>query len=374
MIQRDECSSEACVHRYLPRSAHSTAASGSPLHLVYLRGLQRYVSVAEGGSLHLWASPTLEPLRTAPAAGGMVSSVFFDAVLGRLVLGTAHGRLLLYDAATLRPQSGEKEGLRLGDVAQSLGRFDDRDSQGDAMPVSLLVGGQRGRVRLLDWAALLRGELSVVVDAAAHDGWVDQLEWQKPLNGLLSCSTDGTVVLWDLGDKKLTARHTLRNPSGRPVAGFVWVASQGLLATRSGCERTVHLWLPGVAEPVASLAAHPAPVTHLVLDEVNHQLLSRSKDCTVRVWDLRTHRCVQTLTPPEGSRRAACMLHDPEEKAVVVAESLGQRGGIAQHGLARNLSLSTAETATQEGDTAAVPGLPTQGLVGLICNPALDLV
>ena len=33
------------------------------------------------------------------------------------------------------------------------------------------------------------------------------------------------------------------------------------------------------------------------MDQKNNQLISRSDDCFVRVWDVRTHRCVQVIAP-----------------------------------------------------------------------------
>ena len=33
------------------------------------------------------------------------------------------------------------------------------------------------------------------------------------------------------------------------------------------------------------------------MDENNNQLISRSQDAFVRVWDVRTHRCVQVIPP-----------------------------------------------------------------------------
>ena len=35
------------------------------------------------------------------------------------------------------------------------------------------------------------------------------------------------------------------------------------------------------------------------MDDANHQLLSRDTTGCVRVWDVRTHRCVQVIPNPE---------------------------------------------------------------------------
>ena len=44
---------------------------------------------------------------------------------------------------------------------------------------------------------------------------------------------------------------------------------------------------------VVTLYGHAAAVAQVLMDDANHQLLSRDTSGCVRVWDVRTHRCVQ---------------------------------------------------------------------------------
>lgn len=129
---------------------------------------------------------------------------------------------------------------RLQFVPQSLANFDDVNSFGEVTPPSLLVGGQDGRVRMFYWDKMLGGQLETVLDCALHDGSVEKLEWEKDLNGLMSCSSDGTLKVSDFGRGAITPRHTLTNPTGKPIQSFVWSSSHAMAGSyrRYGAKET----------------------------------------------------------------------------------------------------------------------------------------
>ena len=130
--------------------------------------------------------------------------------------------------------------------------------------------------------------------------WVEQLEYLRDAGCLVSCSSDGSLRLSDLNRGACTLRHRLLNPSCKPITSFAWCQTHAMVAT-CGSERYIHWWSPSITKPVMTLHGHAAPVTQVVVDEVNSQLISRSVDHFVRVWDVRTHRCVQVIEPSKGA-------------------------------------------------------------------------
>lgn len=271
LLLRDSVALNATSNKYLPRSAPS--AQGVPAvitHLVHLYDRDRYVSLGRDGVLGVWSASELRLLRLVPTDAGIVTDVLYSAEHNRLVLASTHAKLLLIDVTNMRIQPGGT--WRLESVPHSLGKFDDTDSFGEPMPQCLLIGDQHGQIHLVEWTALLVGELTLRLTERVHDGCVERLGWVSELNGMLSCSADGTLKLSDLGDNTIRPRNVLRSPAGQPISSFVWCAAQALVATCSRCERLIHLWSPSVASPVASLVGHAAAIAQIELDDRSNQV------------------------------------------------------------------------------------------------------
>merc|ERR1712139_723205 len=59
----------------------------------------------------------------------------------------------------------------------------------------------------------------------------------------------------------------------------------------------------------AELKGHAAPVTSLQFSENGYYLATGSKDCTVKLWDLRKPICFQTITL-DGKQAVNCVAFD----------------------------------------------------------------
>ena len=161
--------------------------------------------------------------------------------------------------------------------------------QGDDDGAKVLLGDQQGRLHFLapqavaDPAAGLG--LLPHLTTQLHAAWVEHLEYVRDQSALFSSSADGSLQLSDLARGTCTARHRVQNPSGKPIKSFAWCQQQGIVAT-CGVERHIDWWSPAISRPVVTLYGHAAAVTQVLMDEANHQLLSRSEDNCVRVWDV----------------------------------------------------------------------------------------
>ena len=71
-------------------------------------------------------------------------------------------------------------------------------------------------------------------------------------------------------------------------------------------------------------SGHAAPVTRVAVDDARLQVVSMSTDNTIKVWDMRTNKCVQTMVDDNtyrvGSRvveSLTVMTHDPRERRLI---------------------------------------------------------
>jgi hypothetical protein len=275
LLLRDAVAQEGTSNKYLHRSVPSAQAAPAVItHLVHLHDRDRYVSMGRDGVLGVWCSAELQLLRLVPTDAGIVTDVLYSAEHKRLVLASTHAKLLLIDVTSMRPQPGGT--WRLESVPHSLGAFDDTDSFGEPMAQCLIIGDQHGQIHLVEWDALLAGQPTPRLTARVHDGSVERLGWIAELNGMLSCSTDGTLRLSDMGDGAIRPRNVLRSPAGQPISSFVWCAAQALVATCSRCERVIYFWSPSIASPVATLVGHAAAVAQIELDDARSQVRALS--------------------------------------------------------------------------------------------------
>ncbi|CAL4884663.1 unnamed protein product [Urochloa decumbens] len=137
---------------------------------------------------------------------------------------------------------------------------------------------------------LLKGHDKSVTGIALPTGWSDKL---------YSGSKDGTVRMWDcqtgqVWNMQTSAEMNLTGPTGQVYA--LAVASELLFAaTQDG---RILAWRFSAAtncfEPAASLDGHKLAVVSLIVGGM--RLYSASMDKTIRVWDLATLQCVQTLS------------------------------------------------------------------------------
>eukprot|EP00966_Prymnesium_polylepis_P148550 3431626-Prymnesium_polylepis.1 len=201
-----------------------------------------------------------------------------------------------------------------------------------------------------------------------HDSWIERLEYLRDLGGLMSCSADGTLQFADLGRGTCTVRNRLANPSDKPISCFAWCPSHAMVAT-CGVERHIHWWSPSITRPVVTLYGHAAAVTQVALDEGNHQLISRSVDEVVRVWDVRTHRCVQVIDPGKGTS-AAVLVHDPLNQCLLTAD----RAPVAHQSIfaKSDAHADPSDPAAEAAEESTPPD--SSSLVGAICNSNFNLL
>lgn len=76
------------------------------------------------------------------------------------------------------------------------------------------------------------------------------------------------------------------------------------MVASGGIERSVLLWQPkgNMNQRVGELSGHSAAVCRVEVAEENNQVLTLTEDGVVRLFDLRTHKCIQTLAKQGGQQ------------------------------------------------------------------------
>eukprot|EP00753_Platysulcus_tardus_P017430 PLAT6401.2.p1 GENE.PLAT6401.2~~PLAT6401.2.p1 ORF type:complete len:1445 (-),score=509.71 PLAT6401.2:40-4374(-) len=113
--------------------------------------------------------------------------------------------------------------------------------------------------------------------------------------GFVTASLDGRLVITD--PDRLEVRHVFDE---HRVADFAWCPSRQLMLS-VGFDRRVLLWEPAMQltrVPVLSeegVLTHSKDIIGCVVNERHNQLITASEDARIKVWDLRTMRCLQNV-------------------------------------------------------------------------------
>ncbi|XP_039256207.2 cilia- and flagella-associated protein 337-like isoform X1 [Styela clava] len=107
-----------------------------------------------------------------------------------------------------------------------------------------------------------------------------------------SVSSSTSVVLMDLKKKKKTYIYKVN----KGVECFDYSKSLNVLVTGS-LDHFVRIWNPYVeAKPICLLQGHSTGICDVVINRSYAQIISYSKDAVIKVWDIKEHYCIQTIT------------------------------------------------------------------------------
>ncbi|CEG42607.1 WD40 repeat-containing protein [Plasmopara halstedii] len=160
-------------------------------------------------------------------------------------------------------------------------------------PTMISTGGSRPA-----GSAMLETQgFSSRVKLQKHTDWVTRVKWVNDMRAIVATSLDKTVSILDV-DRLVVKFEYTRHRKG--VFDLTWCASTRLIAS-CGMERDIHVWNPYSSQrAVATLKGHTSSVLHLVSDDEKFQIVSAAADNTIKVWDVRNHRCLQTFVARGG--------------------------------------------------------------------------
>jgi hypothetical protein len=107
---------------------------------------------------------------------------------------------------------------------------------------------------------------------------------------LASAGDDGTISIWNLTDRILVRR--LKRHKGA-ITDLVFSPDGNLIS--SSWDKTVRLWQPKTGRLIDTLAGHSQIVNAIALSRDGKILASGSQDRTIRLWDLTTGKSIHTF-------------------------------------------------------------------------------
>ncbi len=130
-----------------------------------------------------------------------------------------------------------------------------------------------------------------VVEQVGHTGEVAGIFIDMMGITMVSCGYDGTICFWDFTTQQLLHKVTLSSPQvlmqGFRDANFFAVAGQ---------DRVIRVYDINTYKLSRRYAnGHSREITDLAFSPDGRRLLSSALDCTLRVWDLPTGRCLNWL-------------------------------------------------------------------------------
>jgi WD40 repeat protein len=115
-----------------------------------------------------------------------------------------------------------------------------------------------------------------------HTGSIQALELNRDGTLLASASSDNTVRLWNMRDKRCS--HILGHQDGAHALAFS--PDSTILATTNG-KGTINIWDCATGSLKNSLHGHTDRVETLEFSTDSTRLLSSSRDCTARIWKVK---------------------------------------------------------------------------------------
>ena len=126
-----------------------------------------------------------------------------------------------------------------------------------------------------------------------HKGWITKIKFYPDLNYIVSSSLDGFIHIHDI--ENLTYReHKTFNLHQKGVNSFVYSGKHRFIAS-CGEERHIIMWDPFTLGALNYMYGHNTSVQDLTMNEDRYHLISLGTDKVVKIWDIRTYQCIQTI-------------------------------------------------------------------------------
>uniref|UniRef100_A0A6U6E0C0 EF-hand domain-containing protein n=1 Tax=Guillardia theta TaxID=55529 RepID=A0A6U6E0C0_GUITH len=269
-----------------------------------------YITSSKDGTIRIWSQASLTLQKTISLGKTWVLALCLLRHAAKLVLSTDDRKIKVFDVHTWE-QSVEVE---LSGQAYCLCSWRKDDTEyiaygnevGDVTVVDYEKGVRdfrndhsmrKGKRRASNWAVSWTRNI--------HSGWINQISMIEDLGGLVTCSTDGAINIFEfpfqndpvkkdkvLMKRVLTPQYKVNQ---KPIKCFVWVESLKLIVS-GGMERELTVWNPYTSKPVTKLEGHMSGIIMLQVNSDYDQVISLSKDKVVKVWDLRNGEGLQTLS------------------------------------------------------------------------------
>jgi len=217
--------------------------------------------------------------------------------------------------------------------------------------LTAISGSRDHTVRVWD---LGTGRCSAVLQGHTHD--VESVGLSVDGRKAISGSSDGTVRVWDLSTGQCSA--VLQGHTDRVTS--VGLSVDGRTAISGGVDETVRVWDLSSGGCTAVLEGHTDRVTSVGLSVDGRTVISGSVDETVRVWDLSSGGCTAVL---EGHTNGVSSVAMSVDGRTAISGSRDQAiSGKSRDQTVRVWDLGTGQcTAVLDGHTGGVESVALSG-------------
>lgn len=270
----------------------------------------KYVTVSKDGSVKFWNAKDFSLIKVVSEGSGWITDVKLLPKTQRMVTGSFKRVLKLYDTQhSLGEVIGSKdmehaplcidafysdryrrEFIVVGDVCGLVHMFF-LDDRGIAMDDKSI--GDKYFFSSMARISLTK-KYRVPREVSHEQKWISSVLFLPGIDCIVATVMDGSVYLLEFAtDTGLKIKKEYRGHN-KGVFCSAWSNHFNFLAT-GGMDRSVFLWTPYNSSPLSALVGHSASVCSLVINEKDGQLISLSTDKNIRVWDIRSHRCLQSF-------------------------------------------------------------------------------
>lgn len=234
---------------------------------------------------------------------GHVYTVAFDPLRPRLVSGGFDSTVRVWDVRT-----GAGVQVLVGHRGQVLSV--------DVSPLGTQIasGSSDGTIRL--WNATTGAAEAVL---RGHTMSVTSVRYSADGTQLLSCATDGTVHVWNVRSGQIVRSVPAEHSCGHAYAAAFSPTTADIAVTENTATSTCSVWEPASTVPTSILSGHRGPITSVCYLPNGSTIVTAGADRTVRLWDVKSGRCMATLADhhghvsgvavsPDGKMLASCDL------------------------------------------------------------------
>eukprot|EP01050_Picozoa_sp_SAG11_P022317 SAG11_NODE_4190_length_2022_cov_1.844514_1_plen_588_part_10 len=141
---------------------------------------------------------------------------------------------------------------------------------------------------------------------------------------IVSTGLDGVLSVANIESMKTPMQK--RTPR-QGLNSFSFSARNSFFAT-AGIDRTVRLWNADSCSVLEALLGHKAAVVEVIVNDDLRHIMSASADHVVKIWDIRTYKCLQTFsTAAEGGhsglRQEMTALHYDSQSRLAITSGAG---------------------------------------------------
>ena len=134
----------------------------------------------------------------------------------------------------------------------------------------------------------------------AHGSVISGVRWAESICNIITVGWDGVVKFLNAETCRVARVLAVGSTGGaytayqdQSIFGYDWSGGLKMLAT-FGAEHHLCLWNPYISTPITKLP-HPTGISDVAFSPEGPTVLTLTDDKYVKVWDVRTFRCLQTV-------------------------------------------------------------------------------